>query len=796
MPLDRATALAELNDPATLPARLMEIAAAHPELGDQVIAHPNVYPDLVAWVHSYGGADEGAEAATAATDAALAEATPAAAATAVGAGAPAWVLPTALGAGALLVTTAVAAGFLVVPGLLSGAPGGDVGQHAADFLVAAVPAGGSYRDGLQLTWTNPGELGDRLDVESTAYNNVFASDLGDAWVTWWPTTGSADTFGFLHAVDAVSGETLWTRDESDLSCLGAIEGIAYCVGVSDEIVLLDARTGDDTDGPLRGTSAEALEVLADGVVIATTAPSIQNGYDFTFERRATNGELVWGTSVPCHPDDYWDDEPYPGAQLKSGELVIQGSCFSGLLDPETGELLAHESWMYYGEDYPSLFVDAGVVATEGAEVVVLDGDPQSTAVNRLWSVAIDRASSKLLPRAITDSPTTPVIVFDLETGAFSRIDPAPAPVRVDSMPAELPDCPAGWTPVAWSAWEGGATLVCQAGDASVAVLLVRGDDQQWSTSTAATPTGYQASFADTELEFGLDGWVVWVDGTATVSSAGWTSLRGEISYPGATDIASCPKGSFALSLSVWNGGWLLTCGLTAASPTSFAYLDGSTTGSGTALTPTGNRYCGETDDGERLCVSASPALVEFGSGAGATQHSVTSNYFAQAGSGGAGEGTGAYGVEAPDATAEAQVAYLVAILEKSASARATVNAVLAPLNSCSVSSGDVDALRGLTQARTDLLSALQSTPVDQVPDGSRLLSLLRSALQLSEEADQGYVDAAITMTNGGCTSGRATYNSAIAVANQAEAAKQAFVDAWNASIPSRFGVRSFTARDI
>ncbi|WP_168200368.1 hypothetical protein [Protaetiibacter larvae] len=51
----------ELQNPTTAPARLSEIAAAAPELGAEVAAHPAVYPGLLDWLAQYG--DERARAA-------------------------------------------------------------------------------------------------------------------------------------------------------------------------------------------------------------------------------------------------------------------------------------------------------------------------------------------------------------------------------------------------------------------------------------------------------------------------------------------------------------------------------------------------------------------------------------------------------------------------------------------------------------------------------------------------------------------------------------------------------------
>jgi len=357
-------------------------------------------------------------------------------------------------------------------------------------------------------------------------------------------------------------------------------------------------------------------------------------------------------------------------------------------------------------------------------------------------------------------------------------------------------CPAGSTAVMWADWPGGATLVCQFSSTRFLMIMGTGSGVRESEEVTITPTGYSSPLG--EIAFG--GWAVWPAGGGAVAARTWgNSVYGSYGDgPYASDgIPGCPSGSFPLSLSTWSGGWLLTCGTLDGRATNFSYLDAGRTGSGGALEFEGGRYCGTAVDGREVCVSAAPALVQFRGDDGIEgRYSVEANYFAEAGPGGTGQGTGAYGVPVPEETAEEQVAYLEAILVKSGKARAKVNAVLAPLNACKVSSGDVRNLENLTQARTDLLAALRTTPVDQVPDGDRVLALLTRAIELSEKADIGYVKAAREMKAGKCSAGRAIYHDAIRIANNAENAKKKFVSAWNKKIVPVFDVRKFSAKDI
>ena len=40
----------DLSDPSVSPHRLHELAQTHPELWDEILAHPNVYPGLTDWL--------------------------------------------------------------------------------------------------------------------------------------------------------------------------------------------------------------------------------------------------------------------------------------------------------------------------------------------------------------------------------------------------------------------------------------------------------------------------------------------------------------------------------------------------------------------------------------------------------------------------------------------------------------------------------------------------------------------------------------------------------------------------
>lgn len=62
---DTSAVLRELDDPATSPARLQQIALEHPELGSRIASHPNCYPELSEWVEQHAQAAAAHHAAAA-----------------------------------------------------------------------------------------------------------------------------------------------------------------------------------------------------------------------------------------------------------------------------------------------------------------------------------------------------------------------------------------------------------------------------------------------------------------------------------------------------------------------------------------------------------------------------------------------------------------------------------------------------------------------------------------------------------------------------------------------------------
>lgn len=411
----------------------------------------------------------------------------------------------------------------------------------------------------------------------------------------------------------------------------------------------------------------------------------------------------------------------------------------------------------------------------------------------------------LLPIDST-KPNSPILALDIDHDTIARIDPSFGATRVSAEPAKLPACPTGLTPVAFSTWDNGAgaTLVCQGFRSSVTVILVVGGKTYTSPSGRITPTGYHAVFTgNVSVDIGLGGWAAWVtDASKTTlhaATSGWQlGAARASSYPSlANTVKACPVGTFPLSLSTWDGGWLLTCGQKATAITKFVYVDGSTRGAGNAMSIQGGQSCGADSSGAQVCVSASPAVVTFSSGGSTqTQHSANANYVVGKGFSGAGQGTGAYGLPDPTTNAASQVAYLNGILQQSQAARASIKTVVQNILKCSSVQADVQSAQTVVSARTTELQALDTAPVDAVPGGAALVSQLRGVLQDSLTADQAYVTAANQVASGQCPAGRATYNAQTSLIDQITNEKSDFTSAWNGQIAPQYGTPTYTQDDI
>lgn len=275
------------------------------------------------------------------------------------------------------------------------------------------------------------------------------------------------------------------------------------------------------------------------------------------------------------------------------------------------------------------------------------------------------------------------------------------------------------------------------------------------------------------------------------------------STPPSGSLPSCPSGSIQLAYATFPDGWVLVCGINATTPTQWYSSDSAGELSSTSVSydPTSYRYTAQFSDGTSGWLNHTPGVFGHTSGSGQilTQRSVGQIWFVALDSGStapaSAPSTGPFGVPLPQATAEDQVRYLSALLQKSAAARKALQPAVIAVRECeNGSNGDyssqVSTISSVTDNRKELLSALETAPVDKVPNGTALVSELRTALSYSLRADQAYLAWATAVNNSGCGSGSETEGTKNS--KRAGTAKETFVKHWNAQISGPFSAPTFT----
>jgi len=106
------------------------------------------------------------------------------------------------------------------------------------------------------------------------------------------------------------------------------------------------------------------------------------------------------------------------------------------------------------------------------------------------------------------------------------------------------------------------------------------------------------------------------------------------------------------------------------------------------------------------------------------------------------------------------------------------NATVRPSLTSYIKVCDSAGIRQVLVSRQDFLAAVQATAVDKIPSGSRLQSVLESAIKYSIQSDQSYLDWALR----GCPNPVPVLQSD----TDAGDAKDQFVAMWNAQIVGRF----------
>lgn len=487
-----------------------------------------------------------------------------------------------------------------------------------------------------------------------------------------------------------------------------------------------------------------------------------------------------------------DDGTFVGeTSYVNGLLFYRGAGTLVAIDPLSGT----QRWSRGDVD---MWEPDYALAADG--VVLVSGTSNTVAVSaatgaELWNVP-GFVHSVLSP----GGGTSLLDVVDFGNGHVVRLDPTDRPTRALSVPSGTPACPAGMTPISWTQYSDGAILLCQAADRFAVVYPTHPDWQ--AAQLNFTDGGHQVVFSNgVKIRVGLGGSVVYTDANGTTTSrpatTSWNNAQGQVKFALPSNIKTCPAGSWPISLSTYKGGWLQVCGVSSNQPTVIYLADGANIIEAGSVTARNGGYCGVAPIGQ-VCAFEAPAVVSISQNGKVTQHSASANYFDGRGAGGAGIGTGSYGVTAPSSTAKDQVRYLTQILQKSAAGRANLETAVNQVRTCTDLPGAVATMNGVVANRQQLLDALDSTPVDAIPNGAALVAQLRDALQKSHDSDLLWVKWAQAEQGNGCSDGEnnPSFKQVDATLEAVASAKDIFVANWNSSIAPTYGVSKFTTSQI
>jgi hypothetical protein len=147
--------------------------------------------------------------------------------------------------------------------------------------------------------------------------------------------------------------------------------------------------------------------------------------------------------------------------------------------------------------------------------------------------------------------------------------------------------------------------------------------------------------------------------------------------------------------------------------------------------------------------------------------------------------------------ASEQAAALSMLLTSSVAARTALHDAVRQVDACTNLANAVSQLQGVVNQRVGEYSRASSLPTSALPDGTAVKSGLIGALGSSLKADRDYLTWARQEQAGGCApSDRSSaYNAAVGASQQANAAKEAFVQVWN-PVAAKYGIKPDSARSI
>jgi tRNA A-37 threonylcarbamoyl transferase component Bud32 len=144
-----------------------------------------------------------------------------------------------------------------------------------------------------------------------------------------------------------------------------------------------------------------------------------------------------------------------------------------------------------------------------------------------------------------------------------------------------------------------------------------------------------------------------------------------------------------------------------------------------------------------------------------------------------------------------QAAALGTLLTSSAAARTALHQAVTQVGACANLPGAASQLQEVVNQRSSEYGHASALATSALPGGAKVKSALVAALGRSLKADQDYLAWAREQMTGGCTptSQSSAYTAAFSASEQADAAKQAFVQVWN-PVAARYGIAQESPRDI
>jgi serine/threonine-protein kinase len=151
----------------------------------------------------------------------------------------------------------------------------------------------------------------------------------------------------------------------------------------------------------------------------------------------------------------------------------------------------------------------------------------------------------------------------------------------------------------------------------------------------------------------------------------------------------------------------------------------------------------------------------------------------------------------PSVLASEQAAALGMLLTSSATARTALHTAINQVDACTNLSGAVSQLQDVVTQRTGEYGRVSALATSALPDGTAMKSELFGALSNSLQADRDYLTWAQQQLAGGCAPPEqsSAYTAAYRASQLADAAKEAFVQAWN-PVAVTYGIKPVSARSI